>query len=75
MRGKVYIEAEGIDRYWTEKAANRAGFEISGDHSGIRIKVTDDDDNKKWLVYTETSVIEFDSVYRMVNWLNNEGVS
>lgn len=75
MRGRVYIEAAGIDRYWTEKAANRAGFEISGDHSGIRIKVTDDDDNKKWLVYTETSVIEFDSVYRMVNWLNNEGVS
>jgi iron complex transport system ATP-binding protein len=75
MRGKVYIEADGIDRYWTEKAANRAGFEISSDHSGIRIKVSDDDEIKKWLVYTESSVIEFDSVYRMVIWLNNNGTA
>jgi iron complex transport system ATP-binding protein len=71
MRGKVFIEAAGIDRYWTEKAANRAGFETSSDHSGFRIKVTDDDESRKWLVYTENSVIEFDSVYRMVSWLNS----
>jgi len=71
MRGRIIIEATGIDRYWTEKAANRAGFEISDDKSGIRITVSDDDDSKKWLVNTGDSVIEFDSVYRMVNWLNN----
>jgi iron complex transport system ATP-binding protein len=70
MRGKVFIEASGIDRYWTEKAANRAGFEISADHSAIRIKVSDDDESRKWLVYKDNTVIEFDSVYRMVNWLN-----
>jgi iron complex transport system ATP-binding protein len=69
MQGKVIIEATGIDRYWTEKAANRAGFEISNDQSGIRIKVTDDDYSKKWLVYTDESVIEIDSVYQLVNWL------
>jgi iron complex transport system ATP-binding protein len=70
MRGSVLIEASGIDRYWTEKAANRAGYEISDNNPGIRIKVTDDDDVKKWLVYYESSVIEFDSVYNLVNWMN-----
>jgi iron complex transport system ATP-binding protein len=73
MRGKVCIEASGIDRYWTEKAANRAGFEILGDQSGIKIRVTVDDEGKKWLVYKESSVIEFDTVYKMVNWLNSNG--
>jgi len=70
MRGKVTVDGEGVFRYWTEKAANRAGFEISNDHSGIRIKITMDDDEQKWLVYAETTVIEFSSLYHLVNWLN-----
>lgn len=70
MHGKVTVDAEGVLRYWTEKAANRAGFETSNDHSGIRIKVILDDDEQKWLVYTETTVIEFESLYQLVNWLN-----
>jgi iron complex transport system ATP-binding protein len=70
MRGKVLIEATGIDRYWTEKAANRAGYEISSDQSAIRIKVIDDDEVKRWLVYNESSVVEFNSIYGLVDWLN-----
>jgi len=69
--GKVSVEAQGIVRYWTEKAANRAGYEISNDHSGLRIRFTVDDDEQKWLVYTETSVVEFSSLYQLVNWLNS----
>jgi iron complex transport system ATP-binding protein len=75
MRGKVSVEASGIDRYWTEKAANRAGFEISNDHSGIRIRVEDEDDGRKWLIYSGDFVTEFDSVYKMVNWLNSNSVT
>jgi iron complex transport system ATP-binding protein len=70
VRGKVTVEADGIVRYWTEKAANRAGFETSNDHSGLWIKFVIDDDEQKWLVYTENPVIEFSSLYQMVNWLN-----
>lgn len=70
VHGKVNVEADGVVRYWTEKAANRAGFEISNDHSGLRIKFVIDDDEQKWLVYTDNSVIEFSSLYQMVNWLN-----
>jgi iron complex transport system ATP-binding protein len=71
VHGKVTVEADGIVRYWTEKAANRAGFEITNDHSGLRIKFVIDEDEQKWLVYSEKSVYEFSTLYQMVNWLNN----
>ena len=70
IHGKITVEADGVVRYWTEKAAYRAGYEISNDHSGIRIKASADDEGQKWLVYTETTVIEFGSLYQLVNWLN-----
>jgi iron complex transport system ATP-binding protein len=71
MRGKISVDAEGILRYWTEKAANRAGFEISNDRTVIHIKVDTDEDNLRWFAYTEQTVIEFESLYGLVNWLNS----
>lgn len=75
MRGRISLDAEGIVRYWTGKAANRSGFEISNDHPQIRIKVTADEDGQIWHVYHQSMVIEFTSVYDLVNWLNKAVIS
>jgi hypothetical protein len=72
MRGRVFVDATGIDKYWTGKAANRAGFENSNDPEGVRIKISKRGDHKKWIVNTDLSTIEFGSIYELVNWLNSQ---
>lgn len=71
MRGKVTVEAEGLLRYWTEKAVERAGFALSNDHSGLVIKAVVDDDELRWYAYEGDLVTEFSSLYHLVNWLNS----
>ena len=73
MRGMVGIEADGIVRYWTEKAANRAGFEASDAVGGIRIKVIAGDNSIKWQANRGTEVIAFSSLYDLVKWLGKAG--
>jgi iron complex transport system ATP-binding protein len=68
MRGKVKIEAGGIEGYWTEKAANRAGFSVSDDDTGIVIRVTGDD-RKSWTAESRSGVTSFSSIYELVSWL------
>jgi iron complex transport system ATP-binding protein len=70
MRGSVLVDAEGIYKYWTCKAVNRAGFENSNDLKGVRFKISRNEDHNKWIVSTESSTLEFGSVYELVNWLN-----
>ena len=31
-KGNIFVEGKGIEKYWTEKAANRAGYAISKDN-------------------------------------------
>lgn len=70
MHGKVFVEAEGIEKYWMGKAANRAGYEISSNPADAELKITLGNDNKKWIVSTDSSSMEFGSIYELVNWLN-----
>jgi iron complex transport system ATP-binding protein len=70
MRGKVFVAAEGIEKYWTGKAANRAGFEISNDPAGVRFKISTRNDHKRWIVSSDSATLEFESIYELVNWLN-----
>jgi iron complex transport system ATP-binding protein len=70
MRGKIFVDAGGIDKYWTGKAANRAGFENSNDPEGVRFKISKRSGYKKWVVSTGISTKEFGSIYDLVNWLN-----
>jgi iron complex transport system ATP-binding protein len=72
MRGRVFVEAAGIDKYWTGKAANRAGFENSDDPEGVKFRISKRRDHKRWTVSTDVLTIEFGSIYELVNWLNSQ---
>jgi iron complex transport system ATP-binding protein len=70
MQGNVFVDARGIDRYWTEKAVNRAGFGISADQSEIKVSVTGKGETKKWTATEGEISVEFRSIYELVSWLN-----
>jgi len=71
MQGNVFVDARGVDRYWTEKAVNRAGFGISADQAEIKVSITGKGDAKKWIVSDRELKSEFKSIYELVNWLND----
>ena len=70
MRGTAFVKGEGIDKYWTEKAVNRAGFEITSDSPGITIEIQTTVNKKMWILKSDKSVVSFDSVYQLINRLN-----
>jgi len=70
MRGRIFVDAEGVEKFWTEKAVNRAGFEISNDPAGVKIKISARHNHNKWTVCTDSATLEFGSIYELVNWLN-----
>jgi iron complex transport system ATP-binding protein len=70
MHGKVFVDANGIEKYWTGKAVNRAGFEISNDPAEVKFTVTMKNDHKKWIVSSDSETLEFGSLYDLVYWLN-----
>jgi iron complex transport system ATP-binding protein len=70
LRGKIFVEGTGIDKYWTEKAANRAGLGISTDPSGLKVTISGKGEEIKWKITEGSDIIEFRSVYELVNWLN-----
>lgn len=70
MQGNVYVDASGVDLFWTEKAVNRAGFGISADQPDLIVSVSGRGDAKKWIASDGKFSSEFKSIYDLVNWLN-----
>ena len=67
--GKVCIEGDGPARYWTEKAAGRAGYEISESVPGIKIKIVNSVNGIRWIAVSGSSTNEMASLYELVKWL------
>jgi iron complex transport system ATP-binding protein len=67
--GSIYIEGEGIKRYWTEKAINRTGFTLSKEKSFPYI-ITPSHSNANWQFLTTDSSEEFSSIYELISYLN-----
>jgi iron complex transport system ATP-binding protein len=71
FKGNINISGEGISRVWTEKALNRAGYDVSQKNATINIEVISGHDGSSWILEKETTKIEFNSVYDLVTWLSN----
>lgn len=70
IRGKIFVDAKGLEKYWTVKAVNRAGFGISDDPDEATYKIFKGADHLKWVISTGKTALEFGSIYELVNWLN-----
>jgi len=61
----IYVEGKGNIKLWTEKAIRRGGFSVSAVKTNPYISVPDTE-NKKWRLFSKTSILEFDSIYDLL---------
>jgi iron complex transport system ATP-binding protein len=65
--GSIYIEGSH-ERYWTEKAVNRAGFSVAKEKTSTFI-ILPSEINSYWQLSTESKVTKYKSVYELINAL------
>jgi len=70
-RGSLYVEGDGLIKYWTKEAITRAGFSLSDEITKPYIKVNMGNKNK-WQFVSLNSVEEFYSIYELVCRLQKE---
>jgi iron complex transport system ATP-binding protein len=70
--GRITLKGEGTLRYWTQRALERLGYEIS-DKTGEEIGVIINDKNRmpEWIVVKKGNEIRFDSIYNLSLHLRN----
>jgi len=67
-KGSIYIEGEGILRYWTEKAVNRAGFDVSREKTDPSV-IIPSGESKNWRLVIHDSISEYRSLYDLIGRL------
>ncbi len=70
--GRISIKGEGIERYWTEQAVIRAGFEVTDSPSGIEVEVIASP-ALQYICRSAAGRFSFDSVYEMFRWIREQG--
>jgi iron complex transport system ATP-binding protein len=66
INGKIKIIGEGIERIWTEKAINRAGYSLSDSDSEYVIEIQSTGKRIRWILTTPDRKEEFNSIYDLV---------
>jgi iron complex transport system ATP-binding protein len=61
-KGSFYVKGEGLKLHWTCEAIKRAGYTISEDITMPYVEIRDE----KWLMRSESSVIEYLSIYELI---------
>lgn len=69
--GEIFIEGEGILKFWTEQAIKRNGFTLSEKITVPYIKILSSNTPKWYLVFNEIE-FTFDSLYDLVQELFNK---
>jgi len=64
--GSIYVEGEGIKKYWTDKALNRIGLKVSEEKTYPYIRVPSNTDNN-WHLISQSSSENFNSLYDLVS--------
>jgi iron complex transport system ATP-binding protein len=66
----IYIKGNGIVRYWTEKAVNRAGFSVSREKTDTYI-ILPSENGSFWRLKKQSKTEEFRSIYELINCLKS----
>ena len=64
--GKIMLNGKGIAKYWTQRALERMGYEIS-DEAGVDLSVRVDDNKKstEWVLMKKGNKIKSNSIYNL----------
>ena len=69
-KGKIVVRGEGVNKFWTEKALLRAGYTVNESESIVEVEVPSPV-NSNWKCKTPGSYQEFDSIFKLVNWIRD----
>jgi iron complex transport system ATP-binding protein len=72
-KGKIIVRGEGEKKYWTEKALLRAGYAVVESESTVEVEAPFPV-NSNWKCKTPGSYQEFDSIYKLVNWIRDNNI-
>ncbi len=67
-KGRISVEGDGNEKYWTEKAIIRAGYSVTVGKPLAVVKVLSGV-YCKWICQTGSSINEFGSIYTLISWL------
>lgn len=71
LKGELFIEGNGAQRYWTEKAINRAGFNVS-EKPTIPYIIIPSESNRGWQIVSEDGKEHLASLYELIIYLNRK---
>jgi iron complex transport system ATP-binding protein len=69
-KGSIYLDGEGLRRYWTEKAIKRAGFSVSDVKTIPSISLSSEN-NWRWQLVFNDHTLEVSSIYELIKLLRN----
>jgi iron complex transport system ATP-binding protein len=70
FKGKILLKGEGIERLWTEKALNRAGYFLSDNNALMEVEIIRETEGVRWVVSRNNKISEFNNIYDLINWLS-----
>jgi iron complex transport system ATP-binding protein len=70
FKGNINVAGKGIARKWTEKALNRAGYDVTGEETKIKVEVVSEGGGTLWRVVSDQVNKDFMSLYDLITWLS-----
>jgi iron complex transport system ATP-binding protein len=74
LKGNIQVVGKGINKAWTEKALNRAGYSVTSENAEMIIEIVKTTETCSWFLKRNHVVKEFNSLYDLVNWLSDLSV-
>ena len=69
---KINLKGKGTVRYWTQRALERLGYDISDEtDEDISVRINDENKLTEWILMKKSSKIKCDSIYSLTLHLRN----
>lgn len=69
QKGRVIVKGQGIIKIWTERAVNRAGFNIVGKDADFIVSASGSPGEYVWILSGEGNRYVFHNLYDLARWL------
>jgi len=72
LRQPIRLGGEGAARAWTERALERAGFEVSANGAALRVEIEERPTGKRWQLWQDGSCREYTTIHALVAALRED---
>ncbi|MCC6615851.1 MAG: ABC transporter ATP-binding protein [Anaerolineae bacterium] len=69
LRQPIHLGGDGAARAWTERALERAGFEVSANGAPLRIEIDQTTSGHRWQLWQDGACQEYPTLYALIDAL------